>query len=138
MTKKKRIPEKEWLEKKEAERKRREKNQSIREILGSYFPNCFMGQGKNKIPLKIGIRADIIAHIPEISKTALKNAIEDYAQGPTYLRSMTVGATRIDLNGHPYGKVSQSEAEAAAKKLKKIEESIAKQKQRRANLKMSG
>jgi hypothetical protein len=63
------------------------------------FPRCFQAHDEPKLPLAIGIAEAIYAACNDIDKHDLINAISDYADSASYLRSMVAGAERVDLNG---------------------------------------
>jgi len=92
----------------------------VRAILCDRFPAAFCAKGKPKKPLKIGIRHDLVALCPDLKKGEIGRALQDYTRGPTYLRAMTAGAFRVDLEGQPAGAVTAAEAETAAKMLEPI------------------
>ena len=80
------------------------------------FPQCFVLARDRKRPLKIGIHRDLIAAIPEVSPKRLRAALGWYAGSWAYLKNMTAGAARIDLNGQSAGEVTAEEAAAAAER----------------------
>lgn len=80
---------------------------ATREHLVALFPKAFMPKGADKIPLKIGIHADIRARDPSISGVKLGAALHDYVTGPKYLRALVAGAPRLDLDGQPAGEVTE-------------------------------
>ena len=69
-----------------------------------------------KRPLKIGIHRDLTAAIPEVPPKRLRAALGWYAGNWAYLKNMTAGAARIDLNGQSAGEVTAEEAAAAAER----------------------
>jgi ProP effector len=84
------------------------------------FPDAFAPRGARKQPLKIGIRADILALWPEASPHDLDRALMDYTSGFKYLVNLTEGAARIDLSGHAAGAVTADEAKHAAARRAKL------------------
>jgi ProP effector len=64
-------------------------------------------------PLKIGIAQDIYAAAPEIDKRDLQMALAHYCKRAGYLRSMTSGAGRADLDGAAAGVVTDEAAASA-------------------------
>lgn len=103
----------------------------VRPVLVERFPLAFMPAGMPKKPLKIGIREDLEASMPDFQRFELRLALADYCGGPTYLRSLVAGATRIDLAGLPAGTVDAAEAEFAATKLRQMLAKYAEQERRR-------
>jgi ProP effector len=80
------------------------------------FPQCFVLARDRKRPLKTGIHRDLIAALPEVPPKRLTAALGWYAGSWAYLKNMTAGAVRIDLNGQPVGEVTSEEAAAAAER----------------------
>lgn len=94
--------------------------ENTRALLAAAFPKTFMPKGKQKVPLKIGIREDIAALGSSVSMRRLKIALRDYTSGPLYLRALTEGAPRYDLDGNIAGTVTAHEADFARKQLKAL------------------
>ena len=57
------------------------------------------------MPLKIGIAADILAALPDLSRGVLGTALAAYTKSIMYLQAID----RIDLNGNPAGQVTTAE-----------------------------
>ena len=89
---------------------------AIGAMLIERFPQCFVLARNRKRPLKIGIHRDLITAIPEVSPKRLRAALGWYAGSWAYLKNMTAGAARIDLNGQSAGEVTAEEAAAAAER----------------------
>lgn len=102
-------------------RKRKSEAESTRAVLVQLFPRCFRGRGEPKLPLKTGIYHDIRAAAPEIPARKLGAALHDYTSGRSYLRAMTVGASRVDLEGWPVEPVAIEHAKAAREQIEHIE-----------------
>lgn len=94
---------------------------TTRAFLMKRFPLVFMPFDQPKIPLKIGIRMDIIMVEPTMDWNNLHLALKDYTNGRSYLRNMEPGAYRIGLDGLPAGVVTEEQAAFAAAKLAKLE-----------------
>ncbi|MCS0497900.1 ProQ/FinO family protein [Ancylobacter sp. MQZ15Z-1] len=107
-------------------RQRKTRAEATRELLVQRFPRCFMPKGQPKLPLQKGIRQAIRAVAPEISARRLHEALSDYVHGRTYLRAMTAGAARIDLDGWPDGIVSEDEAREARVRLRRADRNAAR------------
>lgn len=88
-----------------------------RAILVSRFPQVFMGRGKSKIPLKIGIFKDIRNHSPDLSRGELRAALQDYTSGPSYLRALMVHPYRYGLDGMIAGHVTTEHVAKANERL---------------------
>ena len=89
---------------------------AIGAMLIERFPQCFVLARDRKRPLKIGIHRDLTAAIPEVPPQRLRAALGWYAGSWAYLKNMTAGAVRIDLNGRTAGEVTAEEATAAAER----------------------
>jgi ProP effector len=95
-----------------------------REWLLRTFPKCFQPFGQPKLSLKIGIDENIVAIYGggyRQFRYELAAALHDYTSGESYLRTMTTGAVRIDLDGNPAGEVVEDAAKIAALRLAKLE-----------------
>lgn len=92
----------------------------MRDRLAERFPQCFAGWGKPKRPLKRHIHVDIRRAMPDVPAKHISYALYDYTGGPTYLRSVLEGATRIDLDGQPAGVVNASQARHAEGCLRRL------------------
>ncbi|MFT4069352.1 ProQ/FINO family protein, partial [Paraburkholderia sp.] len=83
------------------------------------FPNAFPKNPAPKLPLKIGIFEDLVAHAGELSlnEAELRDAIKTWCRGGRYWKSLVEGAARIDLSGVEAGKVTAQEAAGAQRLL---------------------
>lgn len=68
------------------------------------YPQAFF-KGHTK-PLKIGIHQDLAAREPWSGKL-IRRTLANYVNLPRYLKSVREGVDRIDLDGHPAGKVDK-------------------------------
>ncbi|RAJ98947.1 RNA chaperone ProQ [Aliidiomarina maris] len=87
--------------------------------LAEQFPACFSVEGEAK-PLKIGIFDDLASRLaddPQVSKTRLRGALRQYTNSWRYLRCVTLGAHRVDLDGAEAGIVEEDHAQHAAETL---------------------
>jgi sRNA-binding protein len=84
-------------------------------ILRSKYPKTF-GEWK---PLKIGVRDDITAALPEIDPINVGRALKFYTSHVRYQQSCIEGRERIDLDGLPVGTVTADEAAHCAAKRQK-------------------
>jgi ProP effector len=71
-------------------------------------------------PLKVGIRDDIAAAMPEIAAADIGLALKIYTGHSAYLGQCTEGAARIDLDGEAAGSVTMQQAAYAAELMAKI------------------
>lgn len=81
------------------------------------FPEAFPKNPAPKVPLKIGIFEDLIAHIAELKLTQaeLRDAIKVWCRGSRYWSAMSADAIRVDLSGAEAGRVSPEDAVRAQK-----------------------
>jgi ProP effector len=80
-------------------------------ILRQRFPAAFARlSARKRRPLKIGIRDDIIAAVPEIDAAEIGRAVRLYTGGRAYVEHCVAGAQRIGLGGEPAGIVTADEA----------------------------
>jgi ProP effector len=88
-------------------------------VLCERFPLAFMPSGAPKIPLKIGIREDIIAACPDLPPDQIAIAMRDYCSGPRYLFSQVTDAVRVGLDGVVVGSVTNDQEDAAMEKMRR-------------------
>ncbi len=68
------------------------------------------------VPLKVGIRQDLIKHLGSrtdialADKACMSSSLSYYVNSPAYHRRVVEGAVRIDLSGEPAGIVTAEEA----------------------------
>ncbi|SAL48039.1 ProQ activator of osmoprotectant transporter ProP [Caballeronia udeis] len=81
------------------------------------FPKAFPKNPSPKVPLKIGIFEDLLAHATELalSETELRAAIKIWCRGSRYWTAMVEGAVRVDLAGEEAGRVSPEDGVRATK-----------------------
>ena len=81
------------------------------------FPKAFPKNPSPKVPLKIGIFEDLLAHAAELalSEIELRAAIKIWCRGSRYWTSMVAGAARVDLSGEEAGRVSPEDGVRALK-----------------------
>ncbi|WP_448548715.1 RNA chaperone ProQ [Thalassotalea fusca] len=88
------------------------------------FPACFSIEGPAK-PLKVGIfqeLAEALEGDETVSKTRLRQALRHYTSSWRYLKSVKVGAQRIDIEGKEVAEIDQEQADYASKTLKESQE----------------
>lgn len=78
--------------------------------LQARFPLAFPKNPAPKVPLKIGIFADLQAQAPEFSEAELRDALRIWCRGARYWACLTEGAPRVDLVGQAAGHVTAVEA----------------------------
>ncbi|WP_121491308.1 ProQ/FinO family protein [Cupriavidus plantarum] len=76
------------------------------------FPLAFPKNPAPKVPLKVGIFEDVLAHATELGLTEaeLRDAIRTWCRGARYWACLTEGAPRLDLAGQPAGAVTEADA----------------------------
>lgn len=79
------------------------------------FPIAFPKNPAPKLPLKVGIFEDLVAHAKDLSlsEAELRDAIKTWCRGSRYWKSLVEGAARVDLTGAEAGKVTAQEAAGA-------------------------
>jgi RNA chaperone ProQ/FINO-like protein len=91
---------------------------TTRRILVLRFPAAFKSLGSPKLPLRIGVREDILAQAPDLDPRLVAAAMRQYIYGFDYRRYLMEGAIRVDLNGEPAGVVTADQARFAASRTK--------------------
>jgi ProP effector len=94
---------------------------TVRAILAERFPLAIKPKGADKSPLKIGVKQDVIARCPDLSKRQIRDALRDYTSGFLYLRALINGACRIDLDGQPAGEIAAEHRTGAQARLIKLQ-----------------
>ncbi|NVZ11567.1 ProQ/FinO family protein [Allochromatium humboldtianum] len=86
--------------------------------LAKHFPKCFNLNSPR--PLKIGIHFDIRAELEAqgYSFRKIRQAVTYYCQRPAYMKTLVVGAERIDHRGEPAGTITEKEVEIAKAQIK--------------------
>jgi sRNA-binding protein len=91
--------------------------------LAGEYPKTFVLNGKLRLPLKIGIEADLRQDGADATAIA---ALEFYQQSWDYLQCLQAGAKRVDLDGVKVGTVTAQEASAAQKQLTEEQTEVAR------------
>jgi sRNA-binding protein len=85
-------------------------------LLSERFPQTFNRRGPQ--PLKVGVYGDVLAALGEaVQPRDLQSALRAYTGNRGYLRAMSAGACRIDLDGEPAGTVTPEDETVAKAKL---------------------
>jgi ProP effector len=76
------------------------------------FPAAFPKKPAPKVPLKIGILADLVAHSQELglNEAEIRDAVSTWCRGSRYWACLTDGAARLDLTGAAAGVVTARDA----------------------------
>jgi len=79
------------------------------------FPKAFPKNPAPKLPLKLGVLADLVQHAEQLQldEAQIKEAVKTWCDGRRYWASMVEDAPRVDLNGEPAGAVTANEARHA-------------------------
>lgn len=87
--------------------------------LAARFPFCFFIHEAHRQPLKIGIRADVVAGIgAAMTRSEVASALRHYTGSIGYLRATLAGSKRIDLDGKVAGVVTPEEEASAREKMR--------------------
>lgn len=83
--------------------------------LQRHFPKAFPKNPAPKLPLKLGVLADLVQHAEQLQldEAQIKEAVKTWCDGRRYWASMVEDAPRVDLNGEPSGAVTANEARHA-------------------------
>jgi sRNA-binding protein len=100
-------------------------------LLAERFPAAFFVLEGRRMPLKIGIAADICEAVADINKEHLQWALARYCMSPGYLRSLTSGAVRVGLAGDATDTVTD---EAAAKAVAMLAQVVSARRKRTAKI----
>ena len=93
---------------------RRARIGAVLKLLSDQFPQTF--SHRDPRPLKIGIHADVLTALGDaVQPRDLKSALRAYTSNAGYLRALSTGASRIDLDAKPAGTV-MAEDEVVAKR----------------------
>ncbi|MGG1946961.1 ProQ/FinO family protein [Trinickia sp. NRRL B-1857] len=84
------------------------------------FPAAFPKNPAPKVPLKVGILADLIAQGGDLqlSEAEIREAVSTWCRGSRYWACLTDGAARVDLAGEPAGTVTARDAAFARNQAK--------------------
>jgi ProP effector len=84
------------------------------------FPAAFPKNPAPKVPLKVGILADLIAQASDLqlSEAEIREAVSTWCRGSRYWACLTEGAARVDLSGAPAGTVTGRDAAFARNQAK--------------------
>ncbi|MCK5924623.1 MAG: hypothetical protein KAG10_01880 [Methylococcales bacterium] len=100
-----------------SDKKKKKAEEFLTDFLIKTYPKCF--NLNNKIPLKIGIRKEVLLNHQEFNKRLIKNAFSVYCDSIDYLESFPKYNDRVDLNGEKAGIL---EEDAIKDSLKRINE----------------
>ena len=89
--------------------------------LAERFPACFSLDRYRK-PLKVGIRDEVLAAVPDVPAKQVGLALKVYTSNPGYLHFIREGADRVGLGGEVTGQVTADEAENAKQRLAQVTE----------------
>ena len=91
---------------------------AVHAILMQRFPKAFPKDYDAIRPLKLDVRAELIARAPDLDPVLLRRALANHAQRDGYLLALIHGRgdRRYDLDGNPAGSVTSEEREEAQKR----------------------
>lgn len=69
-------------------------------------------------PLAIGIHKQLMERKPDLDKNKVRVALHSHTASTRYLKALTQGAPRLDLDGQPSGEVTAEQQEVAVKTLR--------------------
>lgn len=84
--------------------------------LQKHFPKAFPKRPDPRVPLKLGIIADLYAHAGKLGldEAQIKEAVATWCSAGRYWAVLVKGAERVDLDGTPCGQVTAAEAAHAS------------------------
>ena len=95
---------------------RRARIAAIIGLLCGRFPRTFSRRSPQ--PLKVGLYGDVLAALREaVQPRDLQSALRAYTSNAGYLRALSAGAYRIDLDGKPAGTVTPEDEKVAKARL---------------------
>ncbi|SAL67444.1 ProQ/FinO family protein [Caballeronia humi] len=85
-------------------------------MLQRHFPHAFPHSRAPKVPLKVGILKDVLAHAASLglSDRDARNGVKLWCRGQRYWTCLVEGNVRVDLTGANTGVVSAAEADYGA------------------------
>lgn len=107
--------------------KEREETRAIFLTLAEKWPRIFSPEAPT-VPLKIGIRNDVIAALPEYKTQKIRSVLKHYfnlVRGE-YLRMLAAGGPRFDLDGNECGVITEKERGVALAQLGKSQTTLDK------------
>lgn len=69
-------------------------------------------------PLAIGIHKQLLERMPDLDKNKVRVAMHSHTASTRYLKALTEGAPRFDLDGQPAGEVTAEQQEVAVQTLR--------------------
>jgi ProP effector len=73
---------------------------------------------RNCQPLAIGIHKTIKARLPDLGEGALRFALKQHTASTKYLKAISSGSQRFDLDGNPAGEITAEQRQQALDALK--------------------
>jgi ProP effector len=69
-------------------------------------------------PLAIGIHKQLLERLPDLDKNKMRVALHSHTASTRYLKALTEGAPRLDLDGQPAGEVTAEQQTVAVQTLR--------------------
>ncbi|MEW6678256.1 MAG: ProQ/FinO family protein [Pseudomonadota bacterium] len=69
-------------------------------------------------PLAIGIHKQLMERLPDLDKNKMRVALHSHTASTRYLKALTEGAPRLDLDGQPAGEVTAEQQSVAVQTLR--------------------
>jgi ProP effector len=69
-------------------------------------------------PLAIGIHKQLMERMPDLDKNKVRTAMHSHTASTRYLKALTAGAPRFDLDGQPVGEVTAEQQTVAVQTLR--------------------
>lgn len=99
-----------------------QKTALIWKVLKRRWPDLF--RYKNRVPLAIGIREQILAEIPTMDAKALSFVLRKYTKGYKYLVALSRGGVRRNLDGSVSEPVSSDHQEQSGRGVEAIRDRV--------------
>ena len=102
---------------------RRARIGAVLKLLSDQFPQTF--SHRDPRPLKLGIHADVLTALGDaVQPRDLKSALRAYTSNAGYLRALSVGESRIDLDAKPAGTVTAEDEVVAKRRLAELTKAV--------------
>lgn len=103
-------------------------SEQARRILSALLPKTFTASGPKR-PLAIAVKGELAclnASLLGFTAAEVCQLVNAYCNSASYWRALRAGAPRIDINGRPFGVVTERHARDARRKLDALSRSQSK------------